>query len=507
MGRVAIVVLGLLAFVVCGRTASIRPLWYDERFTQFLARSNSVGELNAALASGADLNPPLSYLFTKASVAILGETNFAIRLPALIGGVVAMVSLHAFVRRRAGSTVATVAATALILPEGVTHYFTEARPYGPMLGFAGLALLLWQRIPAIGMGRLWPGMLFAAAMSLGMATHYYFAVVVAALGLAEVARIATERKLNGVTAAAFLSPVLSLALMRPLWGGPQKAYTDGFWARVNPSPLEIANVYFSYSDAVTLAVAILSLLLATLAAKSVSPVAPDEWPFAERAALVAFAAIPFLAFGFSVAITKVYVPRYCLPFAIGMAGCAAISLGAMAKRPVVLWCIAATFALGGLGVQYRWAADRGRDRAERLSQAIAQLNEVLGDQPLVVEMAGPDRIDFAIHGGRSTYRPILLLDVEEARRRDGQDTVDRGSLALAAMAGLATATFDDVVEEIRSGRCQFYLGSFRHWRAKRLEGQGVTFEVVREIETNRLGGIGFRQQPPATLYRMRLEKP
>src|SRR4051812_36792855 len=109
-GVVLSVYFGWLAFTIW-QFAALRPLWYDELFTLHLARVGSVSELLGHLAAGVDLNPPLLYLLTRASMLTFGETAWAIRLPALLGLLLGCGCLYAFLRRQ-GPAVAFLAVAA-----------------------------------------------------------------------------------------------------------------------------------------------------------------------------------------------------------------------------------------------------------------------------------------------------------------------------------------------------------------------------------------------------------
>jgi hypothetical protein len=128
---------------VCLR-ASEKYFWYDEFFTLHLSRLPGFGVLWQALREGADFNPPLFYALTKASHAVFGTGQIGTRMPEIVGFWVFCLCLFAFVNRRAGAIAGSIAMLFPMLT-GAFYYAYEARPYGVVLGFCGLAMFCWQR--------------------------------------------------------------------------------------------------------------------------------------------------------------------------------------------------------------------------------------------------------------------------------------------------------------------------------------------------------------------------
>src|ERR1700733_206895 len=124
--------------------ASFRPFWYDELFTYNVATLPGFRAMWDALRHGADLNPPFFYVVTHAAVSVFGPTEFGLRTPAIAGFLVMCCCLYAFVAHRAGACYGFIA---MLLPvvTGALRWAFEARAYGLMLGFCGLALISWQR--------------------------------------------------------------------------------------------------------------------------------------------------------------------------------------------------------------------------------------------------------------------------------------------------------------------------------------------------------------------------
>ena len=77
--------------------------------------------------------------------------------------------LYAFARRRVSAPYAAVAMLTATMWAG---YASNGRPYGLMLGLAGLSLVAWQSA-AEGRRRPLALAVLAASLAAGVATHYY----------------------------------------------------------------------------------------------------------------------------------------------------------------------------------------------------------------------------------------------------------------------------------------------------------------------------------------------
>ena len=143
MDRRPVLLYGLL-FVIyllfALRSIASRPLWFDELFTFYIAQAPTVGKVFQQLRS-LDLNPPITYLLTRASMHVFGATPLGTRLPETLAFFAAMVFVGRLVARPFG-TLYGFAASTLLLASPTGDLFTEARPYGLMM--AALALAWWM---------------------------------------------------------------------------------------------------------------------------------------------------------------------------------------------------------------------------------------------------------------------------------------------------------------------------------------------------------------------------
>ncbi len=473
----------LLLAVALSRVAAVRPLWFDEVFTVRLARVASVRELLRLLANGADLNPPLSYLAVRASVSLFGETLWAVRLPSLAGGLVGVFALYLFARRRGGPSAGWVAAALVPLGPSVWFYFTECRPYGLATGFAGLALVCWQRAAEAGdAGRPRGGWLagLAAAFALGVSAHYHFALAVAGLGLGEAVRTLHRRKLDRAAAACFAVAVLAVLAYAPLWAGASRDYAPGFWAKVTLGRAAVEKAYTDLVNPAAVAPLVAGLLLAAFVGAVVGRRKGDGGPWDYRghevAALVGLALGPVLGVTLAGAgVTPGYHLRYAVPSALGLAGVGGYAVARVGGGRVPLALAGAVFVLHGAA--FEWTGTRRYFAADARASAelAAGLGRYAAGETVLIESA----FDFTRvwHENPSLpFRPLYVADPAAAFRATKQDTVERGALALGWAAGAPVVGWDAVTAAVDRGEPVSFYGLANGWVAGELRSRGLVLE-------------------------------
>ena len=211
--------LGIAALIVyylaLATAANQRHLWHDELYTFYIARAPSLSDLWRDLRL--DLNPPLGYFLARVAMQLFGNTAFAVRLPSMIGFLTGSLCLYALVSRRLRPSYGLLAV--LIFWSTPALYFaTEARPYGLILGFFGLAMLSWQRAresprPA------WAVPILAFGVCGMMLSHFFAIFFLTPFLLAELIRLIRSRHPDWpITAALFLPAILPLFFL-PIQSG------------------------------------------------------------------------------------------------------------------------------------------------------------------------------------------------------------------------------------------------------------------------------------------------
>src|SRR5260370_18112356 len=189
-----LVFLSLIYFAAVAAKAQLKPFWFDEIFTVYLSRLD-FASLWKGLSEAVGLNPPGIYLFTKLSQKMFGGEGLIVsRIPSMLGVWIMLLCLYQFVSTRCGRLYG-LAAVVFATTTAAIPYAYEARPYGLVLGFVGVAILCWQRARET---RHRPLVLALLALSLAgaISLHYYTALVFAALGVAELARTWLLREID-----------------------------------------------------------------------------------------------------------------------------------------------------------------------------------------------------------------------------------------------------------------------------------------------------------------------
>ncbi len=467
--------------VVIHQFAAMRPLWYDELFTLHLARVASPRELLGHLAAGVDLNPPLLYLLTRASIVIFGEATWAVRLPALLGMLLGLMCLYAFLRRQ-GVAVAMLAMAASVASVKVWVYFLEARPYGLVFGFAGLALLCWQRAGECEhRGRWLTGLALAAI--LGVSSHYYFVVVLAALGVAEIVRLITLRRRDWKPMGALALGGVTLLAWYPLWSVAPRDYAAGFWAKVTFSKASIQDTLVQFVEPSLAIPALFSVLIAFLLARRVPTNTP--LPLHHIIALVALGLTPVLGVLLGATLTGGFYFRYVLPAALAFGALFALSLQRIsggAALPLILSL--ATFA--GFGIPNIHKPFKGffRHEANTVTQQQTILEQHAAGFIVIVETG----FEFGRlwHAGAGSFKPVFLADAELARKYTQTDTTERAIEKLKRVTDVPAMTPVEIEQKLQAGESVYYFGPANAWGYQDLISRGIRFEQIFESAPNKL---------------------
>ena len=193
------------------------PMWHDELFTYAISQAKTLHDLQLQIST-VDLNPPLSYLLTRASFRLFGAGTLQCRLPEMLGFLLALASTFVFVGRRAGNS-SGVLACSLLLATSAVEATIQARPYGLMLGFTALALVAWQNstiAEAKGRPSWGHDLLLTVALSLLLLSHVFGLLGWLTIVLAEGVLALQRRRLSSMRSAALLPPLAVTLLYAPL---------------------------------------------------------------------------------------------------------------------------------------------------------------------------------------------------------------------------------------------------------------------------------------------------
>ena len=297
-------------FVVLWEPAH-RPLWYDELFTYYVATSPTLERFIGCIRF-VDLNPPLSYLFVRLSIATFGDSPFVTRLPSILSFLVASLVVWKMISRRMGGGMG-LAALGIMWSFSLTAFAVEARPYALLLAFFSLAVLCWLKAAEASHWTKWHAGLVAAIVAM-LLTHCFSPAAVAAIGAGELVRTAVRRRVDKRVWLALFAPMALLPLYIPLVRNAQAmVYPEAFKA----SAITVPKFYLGIMVPVLPAMGL--MLLFWLAGRREST--QQSWSNLAQPHEIAFAIAAFLSplvtIGYCIWSGVPYWSRYGVSAALG----------------------------------------------------------------------------------------------------------------------------------------------------------------------------------------------
>lgn len=369
----------MLAGVVLGRGGALftQRAWLDEFHTLFVAGLGTMRESMAALAQGADFNPPLYPLAIRALGVVIGgldvggERMLALRIFSFACVWLALVAIYAVLRRRFDRSTAFIASFALFTHPLIVQHAFEVRFYGPWLLLTLLflcALLAAVRDPS-------PLRRVAVAVSaVALCLIHYYGIMT--WGLVVLAMIGSPRAWASRAAFRNLSPSLlgpiALAACIPLYLGQRESLSVATW--INPATTLTITLY--------LALVFARLLLLAGLIRGIAPLLPwgaERRPILDGTlssdpgvrALLMLGLVPIVLIVFSLLVQPTLIDRYTV---VGVVGCAPILAAAVAHVPprfrVAALALVLAVAILTIGARARGAIAAEQERSS-LVRAIA----------------------------------------------------------------------------------------------------------------------------------------
>ena len=345
----------LTVLLVAVLAARWQPLWYDELFTLYVASETSLGATLRALLAGADTNPPLDYVLRHASLALLGDSAMAFRLPSALAFVGGLFAIYAFVRRRTGFA-AAAAAFALPILSVATYFSHEGRAYALLFAAAPIALWAWQRATERERPTARLLTLFLA-LCLGPYSHYFGVLNFVPVAAGEAWRSYRRRTLDaGILGTIAAACIATLGLL--VFARSATAMKQGFWAS-GYRAADLAGYYTGFLGWAGWAWVAVLALAASLALRDRGrrdhAAQRQALPQHEIVAACVLALTPVSAFVLAGLLTGALTAKYAIAFVPGMAILFGYLLSVVEgwRRPAALLALAIVTLLG-LG---RFAAD------------------------------------------------------------------------------------------------------------------------------------------------------
>lgn len=176
LNKIAIIAITILAFALRTYHLGHQSIWYDEGVSLYYSRQ-SLNDL--IVNASADNHPPLHYLVLHFWLKLAGQSEFSVRLPSLISGVLSIPLLFKLGQELFDQRVGLLAAFLLSISPFHVWFSQEARMYtlAVLFSLASVYIFVLRLEEKTGSARrcLWPGYVITSA--LGLYTHFYVALV------------------------------------------------------------------------------------------------------------------------------------------------------------------------------------------------------------------------------------------------------------------------------------------------------------------------------------------
>jgi hypothetical protein len=303
----------------------VKPLDFDEMIVSRTALQPHFSELWSILASGQSPHPPLNFLAVRFLYGVFGVSELTTRLPATIGFTVMEVCLFFFISKRSN---AAWGALGMLLPLLTTAriFAVEAKPYGALLGWTGIALICWRGTAPGSKHRGWALAGLAAALACATSSHFFGALLGFPILAGETARWFRCRRIDWASLAVLSCNYLPLLFFIPILRASRQIHGIHPWQTpLEPSFILKSGDLLLREAAAPLMICILIAALGKAWTKRLPPVTP--FPLDELAAAWALAMLPVAAFcGLRLAGIRVIEEKYLIITVIGVAILAAWSL-------------------------------------------------------------------------------------------------------------------------------------------------------------------------------------
>lgn len=458
--------------------AHARPFWFDEILTLSAAGQPDVRSALRA-ARIVDAMPPLIHLATHLADKVGGEGEVVSRIPGMIGFWIFCLCLFRFAGKHLGILYA-VAALLLPFASDSYGYSFEARSYGMLLGFGGMALVCWQRATEGG-HRGWALAGLTAGLMGAAASHYYAVLFYLPLAGGEAWRTFERCRIDwpvwGAFAAGGLPFVVGALTIREVIREMQHP-----WAQVSVRQyLDFYEMEFQHAIPFALLAAVL-LAVWLLVDRPELEGAPaggqakdgqaKACPTYEMAAAALLLALPAAGVTVGLAVPPHYfIERYAVLVIAGPALLVPMLVSRLTGgRPAAGAALAIAALVPFLG---------------ELAQARPFINP-LAKEPMLVEAlrSGPVAIDDGIRFLQLWYyaphelksRLLYVGDIPSAVRYLGIETIDVNLFTAARVRTLPVISYGDFAAPGKE--FLMYVTGGAGWMAPKVIAEGGTLEVV-----------------------------
>jgi hypothetical protein len=446
--RLYLAIASLFSVVAFAGYAHVRAIFADECLELTIIRLGSFRQMLNALHDNVETDPPVLEWAMHGLFRVLGDSLFVARLPSILGVCLMCLCLARIAWRYVPPA---YAAATFFLPFATTlrGWGSLARPYGLMLGFSALTLLCWDNLQNANGRRLvrWRiAFLFSLAMTLS--THFYSVLILAPLGLGELAKWVVRKRPDWPTILCLPLALVPYCLWLPILIAGAHRFLGHFEDKV-----EFQALYGFFGSLVfSLPWVVIALLLCAAASLGAMRAEAAEWPAisqAHRLMLVVscgFLLLPFCGYLGGMLLTGWFSPKYYMTAAFGLIlGLPLLLPGLTSSRGVVGLCLFLAMFGNGLLVGVRGVG--GFFRTERPYPALAEIRRLIPDpHPDIVVSAPMHFLPFYEATKLDPQNNLLyLFDARKEGAAYGTDTSDIVSSVLVGRTPARIEPFDPYV--------------------------------------------------------------
>lgn len=399
------------------------------------------------------------YLLVRLARILPGDPHVILRLPSILGYLLALLAVYWFARR-AFPAIAALSAVVFITLSPFREFAVEARAYSLLVGFLAISAVFWQRID---LQRLMTP-LFAISLAAAVACHHLAVVAISAFGIAELIWAIQARRIRWGVWAACVFATSPFLLNLPILLHYRDIFGKDFWSL--PSWTMTVWSYgdylgLDYKLALVLVLffgLIVACLLLRMIRQPIEAARVDGFSLPEIVLVAGFLFYPALLVVLTKLVGSGYTSRYGWPAILGLVLGSVYLARTIWPKSYSAWLLVAlmiTFASQG-GTELFKARSSGADgrwsRLSELSRAEPTLPVAIGSGIAyfeAAEYAPPELRD----------RLTTVADPTTARRLIGSGSVDTELRLLTRFVPLRVEDLD----AFRAAHQKFILYSGGHF--------------------------------------------
>jgi hypothetical protein len=511
-GGVLLMVL-LLALLAQIHAAWTKAFWIDELLTIHVSSLRAPSAIWNALLVGAD-GMPLFYHWLTGQISLLPlDPHIAFRLLSILGYLMSMIGVYAFVGKRFGPILGLVAALLLALSP-FKFYAIEARSYALLVGLLAIAAALWQRIEE----GWWFTLAFAVCLGLAVASHHLAIVTLVCFGGAEFIAAFLYRRLRWRVWISLIFATMPFFQSLPLLLRYKIMFGAHFWAKPtlgsilsSYSQLEGLSPIYSVVFVVFVAIVAAAILLDRRSQTSkAQPI--DGFSVPEIALSIGFLLFPVLLVILTMTQHSGYTERYAWPLILGFVFAFVFVFRRLDANSHSTWLLCALMIvfvlencklLSATQSARQFAQAAFAERLEGLKVASARYR--LEENTPVVIADSHEYMPAVYYSDLSlSNRCYFLADPQAALRFTGVDSGDRTMLALSRAIPVQARVEDASVFIAKHKSFIIWASNqLNCWLPKFLIERGVRLELIQETA---LFGPGQANDERGQVYLAESEK-